>query len=351
MRRPLTLLICGALLTFLEVGCASQPTPPTTGTTPDTTPSAEAATPEASPSPEASAPASTNTTETTAYQPLSAAKGDSVFTTCPDDTRLSSAGETANYRFVICYSNGQPRYYIGADKKGGEPVTVRSAGDASPVFRNGDYTYALYSDGKNAKNSYLQVFKGKRQLLEEQVLSLYTNSPVRASSRDIADIASSNSSNSNGNSSSARADANLAPVLQSVLGQVKQAKVPVRLPSNLTSETKQGLLYASALVTPEGGYSISLSTVPDCGGAGACTTGYFVGESALTLDNFGESQDVQLANGISGRFFPMRCGASCSGPDLQWIQDGVRYTITMREDSNRDDLIALANSSIVSGPR
>jgi hypothetical protein len=63
---------------------------------------------------------------------------------------------------------------------------------------------------------------------------------------------------------------------------------------------------------------------------------------------------VALSNGRTGWFTPTGCGASCSAPQIQWRERGKLYTIQARvgtQSTERRELIRLANSAIINGPR
>ena len=123
---------------------------------------------------------------------------------------------------------------------------------------------------------------------------------------------------------------------------------PVLLPSRMQVDVAQ--------VHPSGGstrrgWDLELAAAPDCGGANAC----FV--AAFTGDRGGEALGrtrVRLANGRRGWFTPTGCGASCSPPQIQWRERGFAYTIQARvgtEATERRELVRLANSAIINGPR
>lgn len=149
-------------------------------------------------------------------------------------------------------------------------------------------------------------------------------------------------------------DTPLPDYLSAVLDQVKQqSQVPVLLPSSLPDEITSDPIY----VTVEGDadyYNLTLGLVPDCT-ANVCSVG------SLSAERGGEaypdefSSTVTLANGISGYFSPMACGASCSPPVLSWEYDGAFYRLYLKlggEDAEVEaQMAAIANSAITAGPR
>jgi hypothetical protein len=138
-------------------------------------------------------------------------------------------------------------------------------------------------------------------------------------------------------------------VLGDVLPQVvADSGVPVRIPTTVPVDAIPETLFASG----EGrrrGYDFQIAGAPDCGGANACTYGYFSARRGVRL---GDRPNVTLTGGIRGVFRPLSCGASCSPPAVIWRQGGVRYEIQLKAvPGNRRQFIHLANSAINAGPR
>ena len=128
----------------------------------------------------------------------------------------------------------------------------------------------------------------------------------------------------------------------------QQTDVPILLPSRLIAERKK--LYGAG-AGEAGGYGFSLAAIRRCGGANACTVAYFTAERGAE-PSFTDS--IALANGITGYFKGLTCGASCSPPLIEWVQDGVLYTIQADAGTRRAErrrIVALANSAIRNGPR
>lgn len=132
----------------------------------------------------------------------------------------------------------------------------------------------------------------------------------------------------------------------------REAGVPILLPEELPAALDRPLyVYGGGT---EDGYDISLALAPNCGGANACTAGYFMAERGGTPVE--ELEAVGMANGVTGRYKPLTCGASCSAPSVEWVSGGVLYTIQLKlnhGDAAKDkaSLVALANSAIKAGPR
>lgn len=179
--------------------------------------------------------------------------------------------------------------------------------------------------------------------------------PLSAASTDSADI------DDFGEKADARGEAaEPSPLFAEVLPEVKStAQIPVRLPSHVPiHEDDRTPLYIEAEATEES-YQIYLSLAPDCRGATACSYGFFAARRTTDEDYYGIGEEFQetvpLAEGITGDFNPMMCGASCSPPVIEWSQEGVRYRIALKgvgpEDENAlESLQALANSAIANDP-
>jgi len=137
------------------------------------------------------------------------------------------------------------------------------------------------------------------------------------------------------------------------LAKLRRAGVPVLLPGELPASLREDRLFVEGFTT-ESGYDLTIALAPDCGGANACTVGSFSAEQGGTLVE--EFERVELANGTRGAFKPLTCGASCSPAMIEWVTDGVLYTIQLKINAGGDagtkrELIRLANASITAGPR
>ena len=123
---------------------------------------------------------------------------------------------------------------------------------------------------------------------------------------------------------------------------------PVLLPSRLPSE--QARLYPAG-GRVRGGYELELAAAPDCGGANVCFVATFTAQRGGTAVG---GRSVRLANGRRGRFTPTRCAASCAPPQIRWRERGYLYLIDARvgtQATERRELVRLANSAILNGPR
>ena len=127
--------------------------------------------------------------------------------------------------------------------------------------------------------------------------------------------------------------------------------VPVLVPDSIALDFS-GRVHAFGAGGADG-YTLSLAGHPRCGGASACVLAYFSAERGGRP--FGRRR-VALVRGITGRFKPMTCGASCSPPAVSWKRRGVVYTFTANVEQStnagqRRALVRAANSAIRRGPR
>jgi serine/threonine-protein kinase len=96
---------------------------------------------------------------------------ENAFTTCPQSSQLYLLGDTANFDFAVCGSDGNPQYYIGKHKRTGNAITVPWDGSE---FRNGNIIYSPpnYED-TNYQGAKLTVEQGDEDLVDEDVINLY----------------------------------------------------------------------------------------------------------------------------------------------------------------------------------
>lgn len=100
---------------------------------------------------------------------------------CPADSAPYAFAESSNYLIQICsaeYDPWLPKYYIGRAKVGGDELRITNAQPETAsqlVFRNGDYTYALYRDSARpaSTNAYLEVYTPDGQAYAEALLYFY----------------------------------------------------------------------------------------------------------------------------------------------------------------------------------
>lgn len=138
----------------------------------------------------------------------------------------------------------------------------------------------------------------------------------------------------------------MTKVFKTVLPKVQdRAGVPIRIPRTifLSSSSK---LYATGHGDTNS-YSLELAFAPNCGNATACFAADFLAVRGGPLLS---GQTVALTKGISGRFRPTSCGASCAPPSIVWRQNGVVYTLQVpgggTNQAEREALTSYANAAI-----
>lgn len=130
----------------------------------------------------------------------------------------------------------------------------------------------------------------------------------------------------------------------SIATAARESRIPVRIPKTLRLDYDKGI-YASG-----GGnrtsFFVSIGTTRRCGG-NACFLGTIGGKKGATP---AFKRTVQLRDGVTGYFKPLSCGASCSPPQIQWIQGGVLYDIQAKVLGGRKEMIRAANQAIAAKP-
>jgi hypothetical protein len=136
--------------------------------------------------------------------------------------------------------------------------------------------------------------------------------------------------------------------LDSVLPKVRsKSKIPVRLPSSVDSlGVKPSRVRGSVEQVSSGQYHLALGVGSGCHEATACFVAAFFGRKGAALDI---KRKVSLARGITGRYQPISCGASCAAAEIQWKQSSVAYAIQFK--GTKKQMVALANSAIRGGAR
>lgn len=131
----------------------------------------------------------------------------------------------------------------------------------------------------------------------------------------------------------------------------RHTTVPVLLPDEVLIDVPRGHGIEQKWSATRRGWQISLGIGPRCGGANACFVGQFVATRG-GRPTFGAR--VRLHGGVTGRFKPSTCGASCSPPAIQWKVGDVLYDVQFRAagpGSDKRKLVALADSALTAGPR
>jgi hypothetical protein len=127
----------------------------------------------------------------------------------------------------------------------------------------------------------------------------------------------------------------------------KKSGLDVLLPDTVKSYAKRN--YPTGSATRKR-YDLVLGAGPECNGANVCLVAFFSGERGGKPSY---KRTVQLTGGVTGYFKPLTCGASCSPPLVQWVQDGALYEIQFKGPAKNEKrtMVRLANSAIRGGAR
>jgi hypothetical protein len=138
-------------------------------------------------------------------------------------------------------------------------------------------------------------------------------------------------------------------LFENVLPKVNEkTEVPVLLPQRYRSDSETNVASGQGR---KRGYSLSVASVRGCGGATACFIADF---SAQRGEDPHYTREVELIGGRTGYFKPLTCGASCSPPVIEWVEDDVLYSIQAHAGTKRQEkkrLVRMANSAVRHGPR
>ena len=141
---------------------------------------------------------------------------------------------------------------------------------------------------------------------------------------------------------------NVPREFSSKLDRIKtKSNIPVRLPTRVSSPRPADEVFGTVEDLADGEYHLALGVGRGCHEATACYIASFFAERGMAPNP--KYRRVELADGIVGRFRPIRCGASCSAAKVQWRQDSVAYEIQYK--GTKRQMVRLANSAINAGPR
>ena len=147
----------------------------------------------------------------------------------------------------------------------------------------------------------------------------------------------------------------VAGVLRPVLPKIKsEAKVPVLLPSKLPSTVKEPEIKVVDGEGTENGYEVSLYYEEGCGNA--CFAGFFSAKRGEKPEPDFSDKVARLSKGIKGYYTAKSCGVSCAPPQIEWLYEGVLYTVQFKVNGRNKkqdevEIVALANSAIQGGAR
>jgi len=128
----------------------------------------------------------------------------------------------------------------------------------------------------------------------------------------------------------------------------KAATIDVLLPSTFTSDLPK--LYSEGRGRG-GSYRFDIGAVRRCRRATVCAIASFRAKRGAKPTN---DVKVKLKRGLTGYFQPLKCGASCAAPSIEWVRGGVLYTVEGKFGTKKTEkrvLTRLANSAIGKGAR
>lgn len=157
--------------------------------------------------------------------------------------------------------------------------------------------------------------------------------------------------------STPKATGNLPKALSSALAEVKtKSHVSILLPSELPQPFADAK-YATVESASENEYGISLYYELNAG-----DSAFAASFSADSQPNYGPKdipnvREVKLSHGLVGYFREVSCGGSCAPANIWWEEDHVLYSLQLKlrldlsDQEQQREMIAVANSAILAGPR
>lgn len=152
--------------------------------------------------------------------------------------------------------------------------------------------------------------------------------------------------------------------LDKVLAQIKQeAKVPVLFPYQVPKPVESKKYFANRdSVAAQNGYIywVNVDYTADCNGIKVCNVGNMTARRSTSPELFTDMQnnhittEVQLSKNIKGYYTPGHPMGDYFPANVQWITNGVLYSLTWiavpkTADEEKSALIAMANSAIIGG--
>ncbi len=156
---------------------------------------------------------------------------------------------------------------------------------------------------------------------------------------------------------SAAAPAPVASSLRPTLAALKQrTTLPIVLPSVFPVQTLEGKPLFPRIQTTARRWNVDLGLVADCNGANVCTAGYLSAVQSRRPPSSLDGRAVSLRGGLTGRYQPLSCGASCSPPSITFRRYGVNFNFQLKlrrkqGETDRGVLIRIANSALAGGRR
>jgi hypothetical protein len=149
----------------------------------------------------------------------------------------------------------------------------------------------------------------------------------------------------------------VAPELKGTLQKLKaKTKLPVLLPSTFPVVRNGKKPLYPVISTTSKSWSVTIGLAPDCNGANACSAGYLGATKTPKLPSAVDGKYKVKLHGVTGRYQPLSCGASCSPPAITFRSGGVNFTYQLKLDlakgeTDRSVLTRLANQALDAGPR
>jgi len=114
--------------------------------------------------------------------------------------------------------------------------------------------------------------------------------------------------------------------------------------------------YYTASGASEGRYRLEIDGAEPCNGANVCLFALFTG----VRGGHPYGRPVALDHGVGGHYTQIQCGAACSPPSIDWVEQGVLYTIEANPSVEAHNVtggvvkaafVAAADQAIDAGPR
>jgi hypothetical protein len=143
----------------------------------------------------------------------------------------------------------------------------------------------------------------------------------------------------------------------SVISEIKaKSHIPILLPSELLQPVGKAS-HAVLEKASESEYAISLYYELGIGDADFAAGFTAQAHPDYEPQDLGGVREVKLSHNLRGFFRPVSCGGSCAPANIWWKEGQVLYQIqlklssTLRADDQQKAITAVANSSIIVGPR
>ena len=138
----------------------------------------------------------------------------------------------------------------------------------------------------------------------------------------------------------------LADTRSNIIAKLQNnTNIPVEFPGSLPNTGGEKIyLNWSA---DNNSYNVNFDYTPDCGGATACSMGYFTAAKGAQIQSKSDIgwdykyEYIKLNNGYSAVFINS-CGAYCTAL-VEWKVNGVVYSVYLK-NGTKEEIIKIANS-------